>query len=60
LIGFVSFDFGLMTVSSCFLVWFETVRDQPVPTLAALALKRETPPSADDGGVSIRDVLCPA
>jgi hypothetical protein len=33
LIGFVSFDFGLTTVSSCFLIWLETVRDQPVPTL---------------------------
>jgi hypothetical protein len=26
-------DFGLTTVSSCFLIWFETVRDQPIPTL---------------------------
>lgn len=33
LIGFVSVDFGLTTVSSCFLIWLETVRDQPVPTL---------------------------
>ena len=33
LIGFVSLDFGLTTVSSCFLIWLETVRDQPVPTL---------------------------
>ena len=29
----VSFDLGLTTVSSCFLIWLETVRDQPVPTL---------------------------
>jgi hypothetical protein len=35
LIGFVSLDFGLTTVSSCFLIWLETVRDQPVPTLTA-------------------------
>jgi hypothetical protein len=33
LIGFVSFDFGLTTLSSCFRIWLETVRDQPVPTL---------------------------
>src|ERR1700730_2692732 len=33
LIGFVSLDFGLTTVSSCFLIWLETVRAQPVPTL---------------------------
>jgi hypothetical protein len=26
-------DFGLTTVSSCFLIWLETVRDQPIPTL---------------------------
>jgi hypothetical protein len=32
LIAFVSLDFGLTTVSSCFLIWLETVRDQPVPT----------------------------
>jgi hypothetical protein len=32
LIGLVSLDFGLTTVSSCFLIWLETVRDQPVPT----------------------------
>jgi hypothetical protein len=32
-IGLVSFDFGLTTVSSCFLIWLETVRDHPVPTL---------------------------
>jgi hypothetical protein len=32
LIALVSFDFGLTTVSSCFLIWLETVRDQPVPT----------------------------
>jgi len=25
--GFVSFHFGLTTVSSCFLIWLETVRD---------------------------------
>jgi hypothetical protein len=31
--GLVSFDFGLTTVSSCFLIWLETVRDHPVPTL---------------------------
>jgi hypothetical protein len=29
----VSVDFGLTTVSSWFLIWLETVRDQPVPTL---------------------------
>jgi hypothetical protein len=29
LIGLVSFDFGLTTVSSCFLIWLETVRDRP-------------------------------
>jgi hypothetical protein len=29
----VSLDFGLTTASSCFLIWLETVRDQPVPTL---------------------------
>jgi hypothetical protein len=33
LICLVSFDFGLTTVSTCFLIWLETVRDQPVPTL---------------------------
>jgi hypothetical protein len=33
LIGFVSLDFGLLTVSSCFLIWLNMVRDQPVPTL---------------------------
>src|SRR5258708_5642497 len=33
LIGVVSLDFGLTTVSSWFLIWLETVRDQPVPTL---------------------------
>jgi hypothetical protein len=27
LMGLVSFDFGLTTVSSCFLIWLETVRD---------------------------------
>ena len=32
--GLVSFVFGLTTVSSCFLIWLETVRDQPVPNLA--------------------------
>jgi PilZ domain len=31
-IGLVSLDFGLTTVSSCFLIWPEIVRDQPVPT----------------------------
>jgi hypothetical protein len=30
-IGFVSFDFGLMTVSSCLRIWLDTVRDQPAP-----------------------------
>jgi hypothetical protein len=33
LIGFASLDFGLTTVSSCLLIWLETVHDQPVPTL---------------------------
>ena len=33
LIGRVSFDFGLTTVSSCFRIWLDTVRDQPLPTL---------------------------
>jgi len=33
LIGFVNFDLGLTTVSSCFRIRLETVRDQPVPTL---------------------------
>ena len=33
LICLVSLDLGLTTVSSCFLIWLETVRDQPVPTL---------------------------
>jgi hypothetical protein len=33
LMGLVSFHFGLTTVSSCFLIWLETVRDQPVLTL---------------------------
>jgi hypothetical protein len=33
LIGFVSFDFGLMTVLSFLRISLETVRDQPVPTL---------------------------
>ena len=28
--GLVSFDFGLTTVSSCFLIWLEIVRDHPV------------------------------
>jgi hypothetical protein len=27
LMGFVSFHFGLTNVSSCFLIWLETVRD---------------------------------
>ena len=31
--GFVSFDFGIMTVLRFFRIWLETVRDQPVPTL---------------------------
>jgi hypothetical protein len=30
LIGFASFDFGLTTVSSLFLIWPDTVRDQPL------------------------------
>lgn len=30
----VSFDFGLTTVTGCFLIWLETVRDQPFPTFA--------------------------
>jgi hypothetical protein len=29
LMGFVSLDFGLTTVSSCFLIWLDMVRDQP-------------------------------
>ena len=29
----LSFDFGLTTLSSCFRIWLETVRDHPVPTL---------------------------
>src|SRR5262245_19339298 len=33
LMGLVSFDLGLTTVSSCFLIWLEAVRDHPVPTL---------------------------
>lgn len=33
LIGFVNFDLELTTVSSCFRIRLETVRDQPVPTL---------------------------
>ena len=33
LMALVSFDLGLTTVSSCFLIWLETVRDQPIPTL---------------------------
>jgi hypothetical protein len=33
LIGLVSLDFGLTTVSSCFLIRLDMVRDQPVPTL---------------------------
>jgi hypothetical protein len=33
LMALVSFDLGLTSVSSCFLIWLETVRDQPVPTL---------------------------
>ena len=33
LIGLVSLDFGLTTVSSCLLIWLDIVRDQPVPTL---------------------------
>ena len=33
LIGLVSMDFGLTTESSCFLIWIEIVRDQPVPAL---------------------------
>jgi len=34
LIGVVSLDFGLTTVSSWFLIWLETVRDQAGPHLA--------------------------
>jgi hypothetical protein len=41
-IGFVSLDFGLTTVSSCFLIWLDTVLDQPVPTLAPLASRALT------------------
>jgi hypothetical protein len=33
LMGLVSLDLGLTTVSSCFRIWLETVRDHPVPTL---------------------------
>jgi hypothetical protein len=33
LIGLVSLDLGLTTVSSCFRIGLEVVRDQPVPTL---------------------------
>jgi hypothetical protein len=33
LIGFVNIDLELTTVSSCFRIRLETVRDQPVPTL---------------------------
>ena len=33
LMGLVSFVFGLTTVSSCFLISLDMVRDQPVPTL---------------------------
>jgi hypothetical protein len=36
---FVSVDFGLTAVSSCFLIWLETVRDQPVPTLPIAAFQ---------------------
>src|SRR3954452_19853976 len=32
-IALVSLDLGLTTVSSCFRIWLETVRDHPVPTL---------------------------
>jgi hypothetical protein len=31
LISLVSLVFGLTTVSSCFLIWLDVVRDQPVP-----------------------------
>ena len=34
LTGLVSFDFGLTTVSSCFLIWLETVRDQTRPNFS--------------------------
>jgi len=34
LIALVGFDFELTTMSSYFLIWLETVRDQPVPPLA--------------------------
>jgi hypothetical protein len=33
LIGFVSFDFGVTMVSSCFRICLVTVRDQSKPTL---------------------------
>jgi hypothetical protein len=46
LIGFVSFDFRLTTVSSCFLIWLDTVLDQPVPTLLDLAEKYDERKSA--------------
>ncbi|KRQ16580.1 hypothetical protein AOQ71_04830 [Bradyrhizobium manausense] len=32
LIGRVSLDVAVTTVSSCLRIWLETVRDQPVPT----------------------------
>jgi hypothetical protein len=42
-IAFVSLDLGLTTVSSCFLIWLETVRDHPVP-----------PPKADGATDDVR------
>jgi hypothetical protein len=44
---FVSLDFGLTTVSSCFRIWLETVRDQPAPTLPArmFVITRDLPSS---------------
>ena len=41
LMDLVSFDFGLTTVSSCFLIWLETVRDHsPCPIKKAPAQDR--------------------
>jgi hypothetical protein len=36
LVGLVSLDLGLTTVSSCLRIWLETVRDHPVATLPIL------------------------
>ena len=38
LIVLVSFDFGLTTVSSCFLIWLETVREGQFPMYLVTAL----------------------